>query len=272
MIVPFAMIFVFVAVGFNNYAKAKNEMQQDLNNALRQYVMDQSQRPLLASSASSLHEDMVITINGRDNHFNDRLTIHALRDTSHVSLCILRQGSQEPFRERASVCSDTLLLNTSLGNSGESILALKAFANPSFCSVLGHSNQRVPLTGILLSLLLLSAMTMKKRIEKAVVSTSAASFTINHEEMRLTPMQEQLLRLFVAAPDRTLTKEVICSALWPKKDHPEDTLYTFISRMKVSLKKQSDYDIVNIRGKEYRLVDKVQSSDNQECKQNVRQL
>ena len=40
-----------------------------------------------------------------------------------------------------------------------------------------------------------------------------------------------------------------------KKDNPEDTLYTFMSRLKSSLKNQSTLQIVNRRGREYVLVD-----------------
>ena len=61
--------------------------------------------------------------------------------------------------------------------------------------------------------------------------------------------------MFRSAPGQTLTKDEICAALWPKKDNPEDTLYTFISRMKSSLKNQSTLQIVNHRGREYVLVD-----------------
>jgi DNA-binding response OmpR family regulator len=77
-----------------------------------------------------------------------------------------------------------------------------------------------------------------------------------HADLVLTPMQEQLMNMFLESPTRTLTKEEICSALWPKKDNPDDTLYTFISRMKSSLARQSSsYRIENKRGREYFLAD-----------------
>ena len=65
------------------------------------------------------------------------------------------------------------------------------------------------------------------------------------------------------APGHTLSKESICAALWPKKEHPENTLYTFISRLKVTLKDQSDLDIINKRGREYQLVKNSQKTDSQ---------
>ena len=73
--------------------------------------------------------------------------------------------------------------------------------------------------------------------------------------LTLTPMQEQLLQLFLESPERTLCKDRICSALWPKKDNPDDTFYTFISRMKSALAKQSTLKIENKRGGGYVLYD-----------------
>ena len=73
--------------------------------------------------------------------------------------------------------------------------------------------------------------------------------------LALTPMQEQLLQLFLESPERTLSKDRICSALWPKKDNPDDTFYTFISRMKSALAKQSTLKIENKRGGGYVLYD-----------------
>ena len=84
--------------------------------------------------------------------------------------------------------------------------------------------------------------------------------------MHLTPMQEQLMDMFASAPDHILSKESICSALWPKKERPENTLYTFICRMKATIKEQSGMDIVNVRGKEYKLVDSSKTPDSQDDK------
>ena len=101
---------------------------------------------------------------------------------------------------------------------------------------------------------MLSFIAIKQHHAKEDKSMLPYSFATLTHDIHLTPMQEQLMELFVAAPCHTLTKEAICEALWPKKDHPEDTLYTFISRLKTTLTRQSDMDIVNKRGKEYQLI------------------
>ena len=265
MIVPVLLLLASVTMGISNYKKAKEEMRHDLTRALRQFVMDESRQSLLLDTLPSLQSDRVLTLNDVESGFNERLSIIPLKDTSHVAVCLLRHDDQEAFREEALVSSDTLLWHSAQQKSGDAVIALKAYANPSLCAVLGHSDQRIPLSGIALCLLLLSAMAWRLRLtrnglEMAFVSPTPASKQIS---LHLTPMQEQLMDMFAAAPGHTLSKESICAALWPKKEHPENTLYTFICRLKTTLKDQSDLDIVNKRGREYQLVKNSQKTDSQ---------
>ena len=262
IICPVVLLLASVTMGIHNYQSAKEAMRQDLTRALRQFVMDESQQRLLTHSMATLHEDMVLTLNDPDQYFCAQLTIPSLKDTSHVALCLMERNREEAFREEAQVCSDTLLWHSTSADAAGVFIALKAYANPTFCSILSHSSQRLPLAGTFICLLMLSAMAMKRRgaeIETAVPVCSSDTPSAIH----LTPMQEQLMEMFASAPHHTLTKETICEALWPKKDHPEDTLYTFICRMKASLKRQSDMDIINKRGKEYQLTKRAQQTEDQ---------
>ena len=265
MIVPVLLLLASVTMGISNYKKAKEEMRHDLTRALRQFVMDESRQSLLLDTLPSLQSDRVLTLNDVESGFNERLSIIPLKDTSHVAICLLRHDDQDAFREEALVSSDTLLWHSAQQKSGDAVIALKAYANPSLCAVLGHSDQRIPLSGIVLCLLLLSAMAWRLRLtrnglEMAFVSPTPTSKQIS---LHLTPMQEQLMDMFAAAPGHILSKESICAALWPKKEHPENTLYTFICRLKTTLKDQSDLDIVNKRGKEYQLVGNSQKTGSQ---------
>ena len=265
MVVPVLLLLASVTMGISNYKKAKEEMRHDLTRALRQFVMDESRQSLLLDTLPSLQSDRVLTLNDVESGFNERLSIIPLKDTSHVAVCLLRHDDQDAFREEALVSSDTLLWHSAQQKSGDAVIALKAYANPSLCAVLGHSDQRIPLSGIALCLLLLSAMAWRLRLtrnglEMAFVSPTPTSKQIS---LHLTPMQEQLMDMFAAAPGHTLSKESICAALWPKKEHPENTLYTFICRLKTTLKDQSDLDIVNKRGREYQLVKNSQKTDSQ---------
>ena len=254
MVVPFLLLLGSIAAGFSNYQEAKEEMRRDLTNALQEFVLGESQELQLLDTLSSLHQNSVLTLNDMENRFQNQLTILPLKDTSHVSVCLLRHNGRDSFREKAFVYSDTLLLHSSQQESGDAVIAFKAYANPSFCSVLGHSDQRLSITGLILCLLMLSVILWRVRMSGKGIETAVAYTQPLKSEIHLTPMQEQLMSMFASAPDHILSKETICSTLWPKKEHPENTLYTFISRLKVTLKDQSDIDIVNIRGKEYKLI------------------
>ena len=73
------------------------------------------------------------------------------------------------------------------------------------------------------------------------------SFSATH----LTPMQRQLMEMFVASDSHRLSKYEICDVLWPKKDDANETLYALISRLKRELDKTSNYDIISDRGRAY---------------------
>lgn len=73
------------------------------------------------------------------------------------------------------------------------------------------------------------------------------SFSATH----LTPMQRQLMEMFVASDSHSLSKHEICDALWPKKDDASETLYALISRLKRELDKTSSFDIISDRGRAY---------------------
>ena len=254
MVVPVLLLLVSVTIGISNYQKAKEEMRHDLTRALQQFVMDESRQSLLLDTLPSLQSDRVLTLNDVESGFNERLSILPLKDTSHVAVCLLRHDDQELFKEKAVVSSDTLIWSSIQAEDNKSVIALKAYANPSFCTVFSHSDQRIPLSGMILCLLMLSTVAWRISMSVSNLETAMISPTPQKAELHLTPMQEQLMNMFAAAPGHTLSKEAICAALWPKKEHPENTLYTFICRLKTTLKDQTEMDIVNKRGKEYQLV------------------
>ena len=72
-------------------------------------------------------------------------------------------------------------------------------------------------------------------------------------EVKLTPMQQQLMEMLWQSPSHQLSKAEICDALWPKKPDASETLYTLIRRLKPSIEEQSDLKIESDRGKSYSL-------------------
>ena len=72
-------------------------------------------------------------------------------------------------------------------------------------------------------------------------------------EVKLTPMQQQLMEMLWQSPSHQLSKAEICDALWPKKPDASETLYTLIRRLKPIIEEHSDLKIESDRGKAYGL-------------------
>ena len=72
-------------------------------------------------------------------------------------------------------------------------------------------------------------------------------------EVKLTPMQQQLMEMLWQSPSHQLSKAEICDALWPKKPDASETLYTLIRRLKPIIEEHSDLKIESDRRKSYSL-------------------
>ena len=98
-----------------------------------------------------------------------------------------------------------------------------------------------------LSVMALLSLALSFRGRRQLRPITMDSFSATH----LTPMQRQLMEMFVASGSHRLSKHEICDALWPKKDDASETLYALISRLKRELDKTSNYDIISDRGRAY---------------------
>lgn len=78
-------------------------------------------------------------------------------------------------------------------------------------------------------------------------------YGIKGQQIKLTPMQQQLMEMFFRSDSHLLTKTEICDALWPKKDDANDTLYTLIRRLKPIIEEHTDLIIESNRGCSYEL-------------------
>ena len=106
------------------------------------------------------------------------------------------------------------------------------------------SDQRLSAWLTVMALLSL-ALSFRGRRQRQPITMD--SFSATH----LTPMQRQLMEMFVASGSHRLSKHEICDALWPKKDDASETLYALISRLKRELDKTSSFDIISDRGRAY---------------------
>ena len=98
-----------------------------------------------------------------------------------------------------------------------------------------------------LAVMALLSLALSFRGRRQLQPITMDSFSATH----LTPMQRQLMEMFVASGSHRLSKHEICDALWPKKDDASETLYALISRLKRELDKTSSFDIISDRGRAY---------------------
>ena len=121
------------------------------------------------------------------------------------------------------------------------------------------SDQRL---SILLTLLMFASMAVSLlRVPRRHYGIWENSETMveNVTEVRLTPMQEQLVSLLMSAPKHTMDKQEICQVLWPGKPDASETLYTLVRRTKQALGSQSPLHISSERGRSYRIDVEVRS-------------
>lgn len=81
--------------------------------------------------------------------------------------------------------------------------------------------------------------------------TERCFYDAQGQQVRLTPMQQQLMEMFFRSPGHQLSKTEICDALWPKKTDASETLYALISRLKPIIEQHSELKIESDRGRAY---------------------
>lgn len=238
---------------------------------------------------SDMNRALVITLHERQDQWLTPDTIQDYR--SHLSISLLKETStlcyvvddKRGFRKEPTqrlLTSKAMALNSH---------AIKGYANCSFADVFGMSDQRTPLSLMLTAMLWAACATLWHRSKNGLQSDNAEcaaiaangesvavdekrsvgalSYSIaddcfynsmNHQEVKFTPMQHQLMRLFFGSKRHQLSKQEICSTLWPKKPDASETLYTLIRRIK-PIAESNGLTIVSERGRAYML--KEQLSD-----------
>lgn len=198
------------------------------------------------------------TLAERQSNVVDADTIRVYR--SYISI--------PEVRDTASISVKTICRNH------QDVAVLEAKAGCSFLTVFSLSDQRP--AGALMVLAILWAIGCywyrKRHPEVSLVvapsdnrivfgglsfiPTDSTFLTDEGTEVRLTPMQQQLMEMFFRSPSHSLSKQDICNTLWPKKPDASDTLYTLIRRIKPILEGHSHLKIESDRGRAYVLTDK----------------
>ena len=237
----------FVISGIK-YMNTKENILNDLNQALA--------KTILKEEVKEVTTDTIRT-------YRNFLATKELRNCAYLAHCPLNDKS-------STLCSDTMVCTIH-----ERIIGLRAYANCSTAAIFGMSDQRIPsflslLAAVwgILSLIYFHRTRQNHSIEP--ISNTASTFTTDSEDLfysaeshallnksgkplHLTPMQRQLVTLFLSKPDYQVSTAEICETLWPKKDNAKDTLYTLIRRIKPVLEDQANIKIVSEKGGYYRL-------------------
>ena len=190
------------------------------------------------------------TLMERPSHVVDADTIRVYR--SHITVA--------EVRDTASIMVKTV------HRAGQDVAVLEANAGYSLFTLIGMSDQRPAVVLMVVAMLWLIGCLWYQRRHPVELHQSfgglyyvpeeARFYTEKGEEVRLTPMQQQLMEMFFRSPSHSLTKQTICDHLWPKKPDANDTLYTLIRRLKPVIEGQSQLKIESDRGKSYRLTNK----------------
>lgn len=252
------MILVLSSVwaSYDSYCDMERKISGDLTHALATTIEEKR-------DVDWLSVDTIIS-------FRNNLQMVELRKRAFLSLYMMDAGSHAQSLSGAIV-GDTLHVSECLYANG--------YVACSAMTVWRMSDQRLSLSLSVLSLMwLLTMYRYRERLwglsinRRQVMGGNAIPFpqlihtelnlvfseeedrfyNAHHAPIHFTPMQQQLMLMFLNAPRHELTKQEICAALWPKKDDPSETLYTLIKRIKPIL--ETNYiKMESERGRSYRL-------------------
>ncbi len=239
---PYAAVIVFltlvlssVLTSLNSYNRTKATIVNDMNHALALTLSQQQEAWITPDTIMNYRQNLKIEVLR-----NESFVTYALANTPKV------------------ICSKPMKW---IGYNNRNVV-LQSYATCSALTIYGLSNQRSAALLLLLSLVWLASSVYwlrKRRLGTLVLSSLIYSndrhmfYNLKQMPVPFTPMQQQLMQLFVASADYRLSKQTICDALWPKKPDATETLYTLIRRIKPVLQKYGGLNIVTERGGDYRL-------------------
>lgn len=230
------MLFMFLGVlsSMHSYNVTKYAIIKDMNQALSQTVS--------AKDNGFITPDTII-------NYRQHLKIDALRNHSFIYYASNNKGN---------IISSKKIKWHSPRYSVE----FQSYANCSTADILGLSDQRLPISILIIGILwgVLSVLHFRRQYRNVIVlgnmmySQDEHSFyDLSKAPVSMTPMQEKLMMMFFSSNNHTLSKQEICDELWPKKPDASDTLYTLIKRIKPIIQIKGNLKIISERGKDYKL-------------------
>ena len=213
-----------VATSYGSYRKAQRNIESDLQQALAKTINEKGMETMRQDSIRAYRsiartEGEMMTIAVGDETLRRHLRNPQLGEMAFITYTVrCERGGWKVTFDTEAKCSAVMIWSL--------------------------SDQRLSAWLAVMALLSL-ALSFRGRRQRQPITMD--SFSATH----LTPMQRQLMEMFVASGSHRLSKHEICDALWPKKDDASETLYALISRLKRELDKTSSFDIISDRGRAY---------------------
>ena len=213
-----------MATSCGSYRKAERNIENDLKQALAKTITEKGMETMPQDSIRAYRsiartEDEMMTIAVGDETLRRHLRNPQLGEMAFITYTVrCERGGWKVTFDTEAKCSAVMIWSL--------------------------SDQRL---SAWLSVMALLSLALSFRGKRQLQPITMDSFSATH----LTPMQRQLMEMFVASDSHSLSKHEICNALWPKKDDASETLYALISRLKRELDKTSNYDIISDRGRAY---------------------
>ena len=219
VLVLLGLVMVSGATSFRSYQATERLIEDDMSQALASALAEQQSDVISADTIRV---------------FNSHLQMEQLR--GHALLAV--DTRQKGFKCVAKCSTATIFAMSDQRPS--SILWMLTLLWAGFCFY-RHRHQ-MPL---------LAGMTPYGGLNYA--ESEGRFYDAEGRQVKLTPMQQQLMEMFFRSSSHSLTKTEICDALWPKKPDASETLYTLIRRLKPIIEAHSDLRIEVDRGKAYEL-------------------
>ena len=224
ILIFFFLCLTAMATSCGSYRKAERNIENDLKQALAKTINEKGMETMRQDSIRAYRsiartEGEMMTIAVGDETLRRHLRNPQLGEMAFITYTVrCERGGWKVTFDTEAKCSAVMIWSL--------------------------SDQRLSAWLAVMALLSL-ALSFRGRRQSQPITMD--SFSATH----LTPMQRQLMEMFVASGSHRLSKHEICDALWPKKDDASETLYALISRLKRELDKTSSFDIISDRGRAY---------------------
>ena len=282
------MLVLSFSFGFHNYSEAQKAIVSDLNQALQQTIMQNSelwmnQDTLKTYSRLSAVFGNPVTIESYNRDFAEALKLEQLKDKSGIIVHVKNKKAIDkpvtdatPGKDQTKnyLASDTIIwlsANLNLPESSQEDLGIsfQGYVNYSASDVLALTDKKAPLLLLLLALMAgcLSWFLMRRKQAETPVQKEnliafgnltfscdkACFYKEDQEKLRLTPQQYKIMEMFYLTSSHILARTDICEALWPGKENADETLNTLIRRLRPLIEENSNLKITTDRGRAYQL-------------------